>query len=83
MKRTLNESIDATMSELFRMHDYRGMYDYYCKFIRPELAKFEEVKSQNSKEPLPEARCRRIEKFPSCPKVPNKFACKDVCNSWF
>jgi hypothetical protein len=45
--RTPLESIDASMSELFRMHDYRGMYEYYSKVIKPKLVLDEMSKQLN------------------------------------
>lgn len=39
MERAFIESIDSSMSELYRMHDYRGMYEFYKKIIKPALAK--------------------------------------------
>ena len=30
-------SIDKSMSEMFRQHDYRSMFDFYITMIKPKL----------------------------------------------
>ena len=30
-------SIDKSMSEMFRQHDYRAMYEFYTTMIKPKL----------------------------------------------
>ena len=50
------ESIDKSMSEMFRQHDYKAMYDFYKNYIRIKLLQalqqrewisVEEIKNQS------------------------------------
>lgn len=43
------QSISKSMSELFRMHDYRGMYDFYNKIIEPALSQNTRTISEQGK----------------------------------